>query len=74
MATSNSTPIYTTLTDVTQTKASTRSGEYPAAARLMSDWTAAIAAAVARSGGLDILVNNGGLFLGKGVEEASLDE
>jgi NAD(P)-dependent dehydrogenase (short-subunit alcohol dehydrogenase family) len=47
---------------------------YPAAARLMSDWTAAIAAAVARSGGLDILVNNAGLFLGKGVEEASLDE
>jgi 3(or 17)beta-hydroxysteroid dehydrogenase len=38
------------------------------------DWTAAIATAVDRFGGLDVLVNNAGLFLGKGIEEASLDE
>jgi 3(or 17)beta-hydroxysteroid dehydrogenase len=38
------------------------------------DWNAAIAATVARFGGLDILVNNAGTFLGKGIEEASLDE
>src|SRR5690349_7934709 len=38
------------------------------------DWAAAIAATVARFGGLDILVYNAGLFLGKGIEEASLDE
>jgi 3(or 17)beta-hydroxysteroid dehydrogenase len=38
------------------------------------DWTAAVAATVARFGGLNILVNNAGLFLGKGIEEASLEE
>ena len=38
------------------------------------DWNAAIGAATARWGGLDILVNNAGTFLGKGIEEASLDE
>jgi 3(or 17)beta-hydroxysteroid dehydrogenase len=38
------------------------------------DWTAAIAATVAQFGGLDILVNNAGRFLGKGIEEASLDD
>lgn len=38
------------------------------------DWDAAIAAAVGRFGGLDVLVNNAGMFLGKGLEEASLDE
>lgn len=29
------------------------------------EWNAAVAAAVARFGGLDILINNAGLFLGK---------
>jgi NAD(P)-dependent dehydrogenase (short-subunit alcohol dehydrogenase family) len=38
------------------------------------DWQAAIAATVARFGGLDVLVNNAGMFLGKGIEDASLDE
>jgi 3(or 17)beta-hydroxysteroid dehydrogenase len=38
------------------------------------DWSAAIGAAVTRWGGLDVLVNNAGMFLGKGIEEASLDE
>jgi 3(or 17)beta-hydroxysteroid dehydrogenase len=38
------------------------------------EWNAAVAAAVARFGGLDVLVNNAGLFLGKGIEEASLEE
>src|SRR3954453_18304665 len=38
------------------------------------DWNGSIGAAVARWGGLDVLVNNAGLFLGKGIEEASLDE
>jgi NAD(P)-dependent dehydrogenase (short-subunit alcohol dehydrogenase family) len=38
------------------------------------DWQAAIAATHARFGGIDILVNNAGTFLGKGIEEASLDE
>jgi 3(or 17)beta-hydroxysteroid dehydrogenase len=38
------------------------------------DWNAAIAEAVARFCGLDVLVNNAGVFLGKGIEEASLDE
>ena len=38
------------------------------------DWNAAVAAVMARFGRLDILVNNAGLFLGKDIEEASLDE
>src|SRR5438270_3048458 len=38
------------------------------------DWSAAIAAAASRFGGLDILINNAGMFLGKGLEEATLDE
>src|SRR6476661_1915897 len=38
------------------------------------DWTAAVAAALARFGKLDILVNNAGLFLGKDIEAASLVE
>ncbi|MGH7094565.1 MAG: SDR family NAD(P)-dependent oxidoreductase, partial [Stellaceae bacterium] len=37
-------------------------------------WREIIAAAVARFGGLDVLVNNAGMFLGKGIEETSLDE
>ena len=38
------------------------------------DWTAAVAAALARFGKPDILVNNAGLFLGKDIEAASLAE
>ena len=38
------------------------------------DWTAAVAAALARFGKLDILVNNAGLFLGKDIEAARLAE
>src|SRR5439155_19081296 len=38
------------------------------------DWSGMIGAAVKRWGGLDVLVNNAGMFLGKGIEEASLDE
>ena len=38
------------------------------------DWNGAIATAMTRWGGLDILINNAGLFLGKGIEETSLDE
>src|SRR5437762_2235205 len=38
------------------------------------NWNAAIGAAVTRWGGLDVLVNNDGMFLGKGIEEASVDE
>ena len=38
------------------------------------DWTAAVAAALARFGKLDILVNNAGMFLGKDIEAASLAE
>jgi NAD(P)-dependent dehydrogenase (short-subunit alcohol dehydrogenase family) len=38
------------------------------------DWSAAIGAAVTRWSGLDVLVNNAGMFLGKGIEDASLDE
>src|ERR1700676_1227374 len=38
------------------------------------DWNAAIAATGAHFGGIDILINNAGMFLGKGIEEASLDE
>jgi len=33
------------------------------------DWSAAIGAAVTRWGGLDVLVNNAGMFLGKGIEK-----
>jgi len=39
-----------------------------------ADWSAAIAAVTGRFGRLDILVNNAGIFLGKSIEEASLDE
>ena len=39
-----------------------------------ADWRGAIAAVVERFGRLDILVNNAGLYLGKDIEEASLDE
>jgi NAD(P)-dependent dehydrogenase (short-subunit alcohol dehydrogenase family) len=38
------------------------------------DWRRAVAATVERFGRLDILVNNAGLFLGKDIEEVSLDE
>ena len=34
-------------------------------------WTAAIGATVSRYGGLDVLVNNAGIYLAKGYEEAS---
>src|SRR5262249_1749985 len=37
-------------------------------------WTAALAAALARFGKLDILVKNAGLFLGKAIEAVSLAE
>jgi NAD(P)-dependent dehydrogenase (short-subunit alcohol dehydrogenase family) len=36
------------------------------------DWNAALAAIVSRFGRLDILVNNAGVFLGMGLEEATL--
>ncbi|MGH7092548.1 MAG: SDR family oxidoreductase, partial [Stellaceae bacterium] len=39
-----------------------------------ASWQEAIAAVTAKWGGLDILVNNSGMFLGKGIEEASLEE
>jgi NAD(P)-dependent dehydrogenase (short-subunit alcohol dehydrogenase family) len=39
-----------------------------------ADWAAAVEVAVARFGKLDVLVNNAGVFIGKGIEEISLDE
>src|ERR1700738_4126264 len=39
-----------------------------------ASWAAAIAATLKKFGKLDVLVNNAGIFNGKGVEEASLDE
>ncbi|MBI3515316.1 MAG: SDR family oxidoreductase [Proteobacteria bacterium] len=39
-----------------------------------ADWTAAVAATVARFGRLDVLVNNAGLFLAKDIEEATLED
>jgi NAD(P)-dependent dehydrogenase (short-subunit alcohol dehydrogenase family) len=38
------------------------------------DWTAAINLATGKFGKLDVLVNNAGVFIGKGIEEISLDE
>jgi NAD(P)-dependent dehydrogenase (short-subunit alcohol dehydrogenase family) len=39
-----------------------------------ASWAEAMAATVKKYGKLDVLVNNAGVFVGKGVEEASLDE
>jgi len=39
-----------------------------------ADWSAAIDIAISRFGKLDVLVNNAGVFIGKGIEEISLDE
>jgi NAD(P)-dependent dehydrogenase (short-subunit alcohol dehydrogenase family) len=36
------------------------------------DWNAAIGRTVATFGGLDILINNAGVFLGRGIEQATL--
>jgi NAD(P)-dependent dehydrogenase (short-subunit alcohol dehydrogenase family) len=38
------------------------------------DWTAAVDLATGRFGKLDILVNNAGVFIGKSIEDISLDE
>jgi len=38
------------------------------------DWTAAVERATSTFGKLDILVNNAGVFIGKSIEEISLDE
>src|SRR5579883_1940712 len=38
------------------------------------DWARGIGATVDRFGGLDILVNNAAILLGKGIEEVTLDE
>src|SRR5258706_8046632 len=39
-----------------------------------ADWSAAVAATVARFGRLDVLVNNAGVFLAKSLEEATLED
>jgi NAD(P)-dependent dehydrogenase (short-subunit alcohol dehydrogenase family) len=39
-----------------------------------ASWAAAIDATVKKFGGLDILLNNAGIFVGKGVEDATLEE
>jgi NAD(P)-dependent dehydrogenase (short-subunit alcohol dehydrogenase family) len=39
-----------------------------------ADWIAAIEHAVSRFGKLDVLVNNAGVFIGKGIEEITLGE
>ena len=39
-----------------------------------ADWNQAVATAVSGFGGLDVLVNNAGLFLGKTSEESTLEE
>jgi NAD(P)-dependent dehydrogenase (short-subunit alcohol dehydrogenase family) len=39
-----------------------------------ADWNAAIGLATSRFGKLDILVNNAGVFIGKAIEEISLEE
>src|SRR5471032_3669924 len=39
-----------------------------------ASWAEAMDAAIKKFGKLDVLVNNAGVFVGKGVEEASLDD